>query len=138
MIGACAIAGAVVLMNMQTLPGAKYERRAPESTPSPEARAPESAPSPLPVPEPAPAPPVAEATPPTALPAPGTEDAIPSKPAAPVPMEPATETDLTYLTAKNLLLPVGGVRAEQLRDSYYDGRSEGRTHEALDIMAPQD
>jgi murein DD-endopeptidase MepM/ murein hydrolase activator NlpD len=35
-----------------------------------------------------------------------------------------------------LLLPVAGVRAEQLRDTYDDARSEGRVHDAIDIMAP--
>jgi murein DD-endopeptidase MepM/ murein hydrolase activator NlpD len=52
-------------------------------------------------------------------------------------MEPAMEADLTFLASRNLLLPVEGLKAGQLRDSYYDGRSEGRAHEALDIMAPQ-
>lgn len=34
-----------------------------------------------------------------------------------------------------LLIPVAGVRAEQLRDTYADARSEGRVHNAIDIMA---
>ncbi len=46
--------------------------------------------------------------------------------------------DLTYLGTRNLLIPVQGVAANQLHDSFYEGRSEGRTHEALDIMAPKD
>ena len=45
------------------------------------------------------------------------------------------EADIAALKARNLLIPVTGVNANQLRDSFYDGRSEGRTHEALDIMA---
>lgn len=36
-----------------------------------------------------------------------------------------------------LLLPVAGVRAEQLLDTYTDARSEGRVHDAIDIMAPR-
>jgi murein DD-endopeptidase MepM/ murein hydrolase activator NlpD len=36
-----------------------------------------------------------------------------------------------------LLLPVAGVRAEQLVDTYADARSEGRVHDAIDIMAPR-
>jgi len=48
-----------------------------------------------------------------------------------------TESDLGYLRAKNLLIPVAGITSEQLRDSFYEGRSEGRIHQALDIMAPQ-
>ncbi|MGH9938434.1 MAG: M23 family metallopeptidase [Blastocatellia bacterium] len=34
-----------------------------------------------------------------------------------------------------LIIPVAGVRPEQLRDTYSESRSEGRTHNALDIMA---
>jgi murein DD-endopeptidase MepM/ murein hydrolase activator NlpD len=34
-----------------------------------------------------------------------------------------------------LLIPVAGVRVEQLRDTYADARSEGRVHNAIDIMA---
>lgn len=48
-----------------------------------------------------------------------------------------SEDDLAYLRAKNLLIPVEGVTAGELRDSYYSERSEGRIHQALDIMAPQ-
>ncbi|GAA5006001.1 M23 family metallopeptidase [Pseudoluteimonas lycopersici] len=36
-----------------------------------------------------------------------------------------------------LLLPVAGVHAEQLVDTYTDARSEGRVHDAIDIMAPR-
>lgn len=41
-------------------------------------------------------------------------------------------------TITGLLIPVAGVTTNQLRDSFYDARSEGRIHEALDIMAPHD
>jgi len=34
-----------------------------------------------------------------------------------------------------LTISVAGVRPEQLRDTYNEARSEGRTHNALDIMA---
>ena len=46
-----------------------------------------------------------------------------------------TEADMAALKLKNLLIPVAGVTASQLRDTFYDGRSEGRQHQALDIMA---
>jgi murein DD-endopeptidase MepM/ murein hydrolase activator NlpD len=36
-----------------------------------------------------------------------------------------------------LLLPVQGVRAEELRDTFTDSRNEGRVHDAIDIMAPR-
>lgn len=36
-----------------------------------------------------------------------------------------------------LVIPVAGVQASALRDTYSAGRSGGRTHQAIDIMAPQ-
>lgn len=36
-----------------------------------------------------------------------------------------------------LLIPVEGVKREQLVDSFSDARSEGRIHDAIDILAPQ-
>jgi murein DD-endopeptidase MepM/ murein hydrolase activator NlpD len=36
----------------------------------------------------------------------------------------------------SLAMPVRGIRPEQLRDTYSDPRSGGRTHNAIDIMAP--
>ena len=49
-----------------------------------------------------------------------------------------TPADLNALNIKNLLIPVAGVGPGQLRDSFQDARSEGRTHRALDIMAPRE
>lgn len=40
-------------------------------------------------------------------------------------------------TSAGLLIPVDGVAPEELRDSYYAARSEGRTHRAIDIHAPR-
>lgn len=37
----------------------------------------------------------------------------------------------------SLLIPVEGVRPEQLRDTFQDSRSEGRVHDAIDIPAPR-
>lgn len=48
--------------------------------------------------------------------------------AAPAPVVPAA--------GASLLIPVAGVQASQLVDTYTQSRSEGRTHEAIDIMAP--
>jgi peptidoglycan LD-endopeptidase LytH len=36
-----------------------------------------------------------------------------------------------------LLIPVAGVRSEDLVDTYTQARSEGRSHDAIDIMAPR-
>lgn len=35
-----------------------------------------------------------------------------------------------------LILPVAGVRPDQLRDTFADSRLEGRVHDAIDIPAP--
>lgn len=45
---------------------------------------------------------------------------------------------LEYLSRlTGMAIPVQGVRASSLRDSYLEGRSGGRTHEAIDIHAPR-
>jgi len=36
-----------------------------------------------------------------------------------------------------LIIPVAGVKPEQLTDAFLDSRSDGRIHDAIDIMAPQ-
>ena len=48
-----------------------------------------------------------------------------------------TDADLNYLATRNLLIPVAGVTASQLHDTFNQARSEGRRHDAIDIMAPQ-
>lgn len=37
----------------------------------------------------------------------------------------------------SLVIPVAGVRADQLSDTFDDARGEGRVHDAIDIMAPR-
>lgn len=99
--------------------------------PGPEAAAstapavtPEVAPAITPAPvEPSPAP-VAPTPSPTAAPPPAGFGAV-------------SEADLSSLKMKSLIIPVAGVNASQLRDCFNDGRSEGRQHQALDIMAAQ-
>ena len=39
---------------------------------------------------------------------------------------------------ETLIIPVAGVKPDQLQDTFTDSRSEGRTHDAIDIMAPAD
>lgn len=41
----------------------------------------------------------------------------------------------SVLQNTKLSIPVAGVRPEQLRDTYNDARSQGRVHDAIDIMA---
>ena len=45
------------------------------------------------------------------------------------------ETQVTRIET-GLIIPVAGIRPEQLIDTFSDSRSEGRTHSAIDIMAP--
>lgn len=84
------------------------------------------------VPPISPAEPVAIGTP---LPAPPTDPVAPAPdelPAAPIPA-PAISNSVGRV---NLIIPVAGVRPEQLIDTFDDARSEGRLHDAIDIMAP--
>jgi murein DD-endopeptidase MepM/ murein hydrolase activator NlpD len=41
------------------------------------------------------------------------------------------------LASRNLLIPVEGVTAKQLTDTFNDSRALGRRHDAIDIMAPR-
>ena len=50
---------------------------------------------------------------------------------------PAARAERGMAPGASLLIPVSGIDAEQLRDSYQDARSGGRLHHAIDIMAPQ-
>jgi len=90
-----------------------------------------------PAPSPAAAPPAAAA--------PAQREAIAPAPApvvadtAPVP-PPATTTEAAAAVPANasdeLLIPVQGVRRDQLQDTFTDARSQGRRHDAIDILAP--
>ena len=88
--------------------------RAVETVPTP---APAAAPSPQPTPD---APPSPEASPP---PTPSSQSQSPA---------PGARAD-----AGRLVIPVAGVRPEQLQDTFRDARSEGRSHDAIDIIAPR-
>jgi len=83
--------------------------------PSPETPAPTTSPTPI-----------VEASPPAAGQQPPGE-------LAPSPAPPASSDDAQL----RLSVPVAGVRPEDLRDTYTQSRSEGRTHDAIDIMAPR-
>jgi murein DD-endopeptidase MepM/ murein hydrolase activator NlpD len=47
-----------------------------------------------------------------------------------------SSTPTSFVGVLHLIIPVAGVRAEQLLDTFTDARSEGRTHDAIDIPAP--
>ena len=70
-------------------------------------------------------------------------------PSPEIAVTPATEPGLTpnstpndgqpeasYVGKLNLIIPVAGVRSDQLLDTFTDARSEGRSHDAIDIPAP--
>lgn len=113
----CVILGTVLLLNLQT------------------PRRPAPAPS-------EPGKPAAESA--RKTPAARAEAVEPKSEPAPVAPPPApeatsvTDADLDYIASRNLLIPVAGVKASDLRDTFSQARSEGRQHNALDIMAPQE
>ncbi|HMZ01846.1 MAG TPA: M23 family metallopeptidase [Burkholderiaceae bacterium] len=59
-----------------------------------------------------------------------------SKPAAKTPPDPTGRSDVAELALRDLLIPVDGVRPDQLRNSFRSARSRG-AHEAIDILAPR-
>jgi murein DD-endopeptidase MepM/ murein hydrolase activator NlpD len=50
---------------------------------------------------------------------------------------PSMAEAIGALTAHDLLIPVEGVNAKQLTDTFNDSRALGRRHDAIDIMAPR-
>lgn len=55
---------------------------------------------------------------------------------APVNATPAISSP-SPISGAGLIIPVAGVRADQLQDTFDDARSEGRVHDAIDIPAPR-
>ena len=54
----------------------------------------------------------------------------------PLPPEPTpTPEPANFVGRVNLIVPVAGVRPDQLLDTFDDARSEGRVHDAIDIPA---
>ena len=70
---------------------------------------------------------------------PGSEVARGGRPALRVPSVRATGTGpgLRATPSAGLLLPVQGIAAHALVDTFSDARSGGRIHDAIDIMAPE-
>jgi murein DD-endopeptidase MepM/ murein hydrolase activator NlpD len=66
-------------------------------------------------------------------------DLPPTSPVAigtPLPPDPTpTPEPANFVGQVNLIIPVAGVRPDQLIDTFDDARSEGRVHDAIDIMA---
>src|SRR5687767_1478035 len=57
--------------------------------------------------------------------------------ATPLPEAPPSPSPITssFVGQVDLIVPVAGVRPEQLLDTFADARSEGRSHDAIDIPA---
>ena len=127
----CVILGAVVLLNLQTPPGAAPGAVVTHSAPGgPSAEATHlRPPAPAKTDEP-------KATPSAAPKSPDTLPAPDSTPAADTASK-VSDADFDYLSAKNLLIPLANVVPSQLHDTFNEGRSESRQHQALDIAAPQ-
>ena len=61
----------------------------------------------------------------------------PKKPSS-TPLPPAQVQKLKSMQLKSSLpIPVQNIKAKQLRDTWAASRSNGRTHEGIDIMAPR-
>jgi murein DD-endopeptidase MepM/ murein hydrolase activator NlpD len=62
-----------------------------------------------------------------------------SNSAQPVPTKKPTPTQNSdpFSVGAPLIIPVAGVRREDLRDTFTERRGEGRTHDAIDIIAPR-
>jgi peptidoglycan LD-endopeptidase LytH len=69
-----------------------------------------------------------------------TPDASPSPSPTPVASPQAqslTGDPTSALASMRLLIPVEGVAPDKLQDTFKDARSEGRVHDAIDIIAPR-
>lgn len=72
----------------------------------------------------------------TPLPAPPSTDPVAPAPEE-IPAGPvAAPTVSSFVSRVSLIIPVAGIRPDQLIDSFNDARSEGRVHDAIDIAAP--
>ena len=77
---------------------------------------------------------------PTASPTPTpttTPEASPLPTASPQAQGLSGDPSSSALASMRLLIPVEGVRPEQLQDTFKESRSEGRVHDSIDIIAPR-
>lgn len=79
--------------------------------------------------------PPTEATPSISTSSPAANEPAPLSEDKPTPNPPPPAT--SFIGVLKLIIPVGGVRPDQLRDTFSDSRSEARTHDAIDIPAAQ-
>ena len=94
----------------------------------------------LPTPSASPASPAstpADATP-KPTPTPGASPEATATPGASPQAQGGVGDSGSTVVAMRLLIPVRGVEPGQLQDTFKDSRSEGRVHDAIDIIAPRD
>lgn len=65
-----------------------------------------------------------------------TDAAAPLGQPSPAELAPSQVAPQSFVGQLKLIVPVAGVRPDQLIDTFTDSRSEGRSHDAIDIMAP--
>lgn len=53
------------------------------------------------------------------------------------PLSASPPDDYDILLHRNLGLPIAGLKVSDIRDTFYEGRANGRPHEATDILAPR-
>lgn len=76
--------------------------------------------------------------PPPAPAAPSPRVVLAGAPAAPVGLGSVSSAEaVDYLMARGMDIPVAGATFSQLRDTFDEGRDGGRTHRAIDILAPR-
>jgi murein DD-endopeptidase MepM/ murein hydrolase activator NlpD len=74
---------------------------------------------------------------PSPSPLPAASPEVPQDPGlSSTPAAPAEQPRDSFVGQVNLVIPVLGVKPEQLLDTFADARSEGRSHDAIDIAAP--
>ncbi|MER3428615.1 MAG: endopeptidase [Pyrinomonas sp.] len=82
-------------------------------------------------------------SPPPVQPVPSIEPTVEPLPTVEPRVEPKTDENRPEATPHassseaRLLIPVAGVMANELQDTFNDARAEGRVHNAIDIMAPR-
>ena len=85
-----------------------------------------------------PSPTVSPAATETPTPANAPSPAAPSAPSAsPTQGPPQPAGGPASVAPSGLVIPVAGIRPEQLQDTFSSARSEGRRHDAIDIIAPR-
>lgn len=60
-----------------------------------------------------------------------------AQPSGPTPSPQSSPPPTVSPLSTSLIIPVAGVRPDQLQDTFTAARSEGRVHDAIDIPAPQ-